>query len=378
MENMEHIVQLKNIAQNYNILFVEDSKALQLQVSKFLKKLFKNVYVASDGKEGLESFKKNKPDLILTDLTMPIMTGHEMIREIKKLNADIDIIIISAHSDTETLMKSFHIGVSDFIAKPVNATKMIATFLKILSNIKRKEKELESLCLKNPNEEQDTLNFIFEVGMKVDILNHYRGVPIINSGHIIRTNKEDVVLKTTYLQLLAIKHENTTILDSELIGEDLQCELLSLDMDNYEVTLKKKNLFYPEFKNREELKLEPSKKFKAFFEKKENRLKIKVKELSTKEISFFINDESLSFSKHENIKLSIVFEDIEKLANEKLNIVNDIIFDCRIFKIERIENEYFIIAFIQEEKEINEVLNNYIYHRELELIEEFKTKYQFI
>jgi CheY-like chemotaxis protein len=85
MENMEHIIQLKNIAQEYDILFVEDSKALQSQVSKFLKKLFKNVYTASNGKEGLESFKINRPKLILTDLTMPFMSGHEMIREIKKL-----------------------------------------------------------------------------------------------------------------------------------------------------------------------------------------------------------------------------------------------------------------------------------------------------
>ena len=378
MENMEHIIQLKNIAQEYDILFVEDSKALQAQVSKFLKKLFKNVYTASNGKEGLESFKINRPKLILTDLTMPFMSGHEMIREIKKIDADIDIIILSAHSDSETLMTSFHIGVSDFIAKPVNAAKMIATFLKVLSNIKRKEKQIESLISPSNKEDEDTLSFILEEDMSIDVLNHYRGVPIINSGKIMNSYEDEITLKTTFLQLLAINYEKSTILDSSLIGEDLQCELISLDMDNYEVTLKKKKLFYPEFKNREELKLEPSKNFKAFFEKTENRLRIKVKEISTKEISFFMNDESLDLKRHDLIKLSIVFEDVEKLANEKLNVVNDIIFECRIFKIEKVENEYFIVAFIQEEKKINEVLHNYIYHREIELIEEFKTTYQFV
>ncbi|MGB5794159.1 response regulator [Poseidonibacter sp.] len=377
MENMEHIVQLKKIAQDFNILFVEDSKALQTQVAKFLNKLFKNVYIASDGKEGIEAFKKYKPDIILTDLTMPNMNGHEMIREIKKIDADISIIILSAHSDSETLMKSFHIGVNDFIAKPVNAVKMIAVFLKVLSNIKRKEKQIETLLSNHNKEDADALSFILESGMSIDILNHYRGVPIINSGKVISSNEDEIILKTTYIQIQAIKHEKSTILDSSLIAEDLECELISIDIDNYEVKLKKKRLFYPEIKNREELKLEPGKNFKAFFEKTEARLLIEVKDLSIKEISFCIEDESLNFKKHDLIKLSIVFDDIERLANEKFNTVKDITFECRIYKIQKIGEEQHIIAFIQENKEINTILHKYIYNREIELIEEFKTKYQY-
>lgn len=377
MENMEHIVQLKEIAQDFNILFVEDSKALQTQVAKFLNKLFKNVYIASDGKEGVEAFKKYKPDIILTDLTMPNMNGHDMIREIKKIDADIAIIILSAHSDSETLMKSFHIGVNDFIAKPVNAVKMIAVFLKVLSNIKRKEKQIESLLSNHNKQDEDTLSFILESGMTIDILNHYRGVPIINSGKIISSKENEIVLKTTYIQLQAIKYEKSTILDSSLIPEDLECELISINMDNYEVKLKQKRLFYPELKNREELKLEPGKNFKAFFEKTEARLLVEVNELSTKEISFCIEDESLNLKKHDLIKLSIVFDDIERLANEKFNTVKDITFECRIYKIKKIDEEQHIIAFIQENKEINTILHKYIYNREIELIEEFKTKYQY-
>lgn len=76
--------------------------------------------------------------MILTDLTMPRMNGHDMIRD-KKIDADVEIIILSAHSDPDTLMTSFHIGVSDFIQKPITAPKMITVFLKVLSNIKRKK-----------------------------------------------------------------------------------------------------------------------------------------------------------------------------------------------------------------------------------------------
>jgi YesN/AraC family two-component response regulator len=136
---MENLKFLQSLAKEFTILLVEDSKALQKQILLLLNKFFKEVYVASDGLEGIELYKKHNPDLVLTDLTMPKMNGHEMIREIKKIDSDAEIVILSAHSDSDNLMTSFHIGVSDFIQKPITAPKMINVFLKVLSNIKRKK-----------------------------------------------------------------------------------------------------------------------------------------------------------------------------------------------------------------------------------------------
>ena len=88
MENMENLKVLQEIAKDFTILFAEDSKALQKQVVIFLEKFFKKVYIASDGVEGITQYKEYKPDLILTDLTMPILNGHDMIREIKKIKKE--------------------------------------------------------------------------------------------------------------------------------------------------------------------------------------------------------------------------------------------------------------------------------------------------
>lgn len=378
MDSMESIVKLKEMAQNYTILFVEDSQALQKQVVKFLNKLFKEVIVASDGQEGLEQYKKNKPDVILTDLTMPKMTGHEMIREIKKINPDVEIVILSAHSDTETLMKSFHIGVSDFIAKPVNAVKMITVFLKVLSNIKRKEYQLEEFKKKEITSpdlgDNDILTFLFENSMKIDIINHYKGVPIINSGKILAINEDKITLRTTHLQLLATKHESSAILDSSLVSEDIECSLVSLNLEDYEVVLKKEKLFHPEFKDRTEIVLEPKEDLKAFIiQGRDERIEVNINGISTKELFLEINKNDIFLEKHDVVNLLIIFS-----KDEKEHSVDYVNLESRVYKIDDLdEDTYKVVLLIKGNEETENSLQKYIYSRELELVDEFKTKYQY-
>lgn len=380
--NVEHVVTLKNIAKNFTILFVEDSKALQKQILKFLEKLFKEVYVASDGVEGIAQYKENRPDLILTDLTMPNMNGHEMIREIKKINPDVEIVILSAHSDSETLMKSFHIGVSDFIAKPVSAPKMISVFLKVLSNMKRKEVQLVELAgttihkveVEDVNEENsEILSFIFENSMKIDIINHYKGVPIINSAKILEINDDEIKLRTTHLQLLAIKEENSAILDSNLVKEDIECSVVSMNLDDYEVVLKKEKLFFPDFKDRDELIVQPDKKTKAYIVKDKNRIEVKLETISEKEFFINLEEEKFNYKKHDVLELLIVF------TNDENDMPLDYIkVESRVYKIDRKVNGSVDVALLlKESTEVENKLQRYIYQRQAELIKEFKMKFQY-
>ncbi len=378
MENMEHIVKLKEIAQNHTILFVEDSKALQKQIMKFLSKLFKEVYVASDGQEGLIMYENKKPDLILTDLTMPKMTGHEMIREIKKINPDAEIIILSAHSDSETLMKSFHIGVSDFIAKPVSAPKMIAVFLKVLSNLKRKEYQFLELAggvgelSKNSTE---ILNFLYENGTKLDIVNHYKGVPIINSGKIVEIQDNNITLRTTNIQLLAIKEEGFAILDSSLVSEDIKCSLVEIKDDDYEVILKKEEVFYPDSKQRDEIIVQPHESMKAYILKDaKTRVELKVLGISKKELFLNIEEDKFIYDKHDVLKLILVLS-----IDENLKPIEYLNLNVTLFKIEHQDNNSIDMRVLikEEDSKTQAILQKYIFKREAELIEEFKDKFQY-
>ncbi len=116
-------------AEGISLLYVEDNKPLRANATKLLKKIFDMVYVAADGEEGLDLFKKYKPSLVVTDIKMPKRSGLSMAKEIKNIAPKTKIIIMSAFDDKDILHKSIDVGVYKFLTKPVN----IAELTKVLS-----------------------------------------------------------------------------------------------------------------------------------------------------------------------------------------------------------------------------------------------------
>ena len=116
-----------SILKNITILYAEDEEALREITLNILKGFTKKQLVAQNGAEGLELFKQNESeiDLIITDVNMPIMNGLEMIREIKKINPNIPIIVATAFSNTEYLLEAIDIGVDKYVLKPIDMKKLL-------------------------------------------------------------------------------------------------------------------------------------------------------------------------------------------------------------------------------------------------------------
>ena len=79
---MDDLSQVRFLAKECTALIVEDSQILQKHQKQFLSKLFKEVYTANDGREGLDAYIEKTPDVVFTDLNMPKLNGQEMIQEI--------------------------------------------------------------------------------------------------------------------------------------------------------------------------------------------------------------------------------------------------------------------------------------------------------
>lgn len=370
MENLDNAVELMEMSKKMTILFVEDSIALQKQIERLLSKLFKEVYVGSNGEEGLALFKKYNPDVVLTDLTMPKMNGHDMIDKIKEINPDVEIIILSAHSDSDNLIRSLHIGVSDFIQKPANIGKMITVFLKVLSKIKRKDSYCNTDCqIEIEEKSSEILEFVYKNDIHIDLVNHYRGVPIINSAKILSLGTHDVLLKTNQMQLMAIRYENGTTLDSSLMSKDVDCKLLGYDIDTYEVRLQIVKVYFPPFKKREEVRVEPDKEFKAYLVFNESKIEITVMDLSTKGIIFKAKELSFNVKKDDIVTLELVYKDFTHSESLKEEEFIRLLLKTRVYKIK--ENGDVIVIVI-DPTQINN-LQKYVVNREMELLEEFKT-----
>ncbi|KNF08073.1 response regulator [Gottschalkia purinilytica] len=125
----------RGLLSNIRLLLVEDEELARDELSRFLKRRVGKLYIAQNGLEGLEKIKEYDPDMIVTDLKMPNMDGLEMIRTARKNGYDGAVIIVSALSDSETILKAVDVGIVKYMVKPVDTEKLILTMGDLASNI---------------------------------------------------------------------------------------------------------------------------------------------------------------------------------------------------------------------------------------------------
>lgn len=127
---------------NLTLLYVEDDETNRNIFTQSFKRKFIEVYSAYDGIDGFEQYEKYKPDLILTDINMPRLSGLGLIEKIREQNKDIPIVIYSAFSEQEKLLKAIELGVTQYLIKPINRIHMNSV-IKDVSEliILRKEKK---------------------------------------------------------------------------------------------------------------------------------------------------------------------------------------------------------------------------------------------
>lgn len=125
------------------ILFVEDDDLMRNTIKNVLEKNARTVLLAANGEEGLELYKQEAPDIVITDIMMPVMNGLEMIHNIRRLGGDVKIVVVSAYSEKENFLKSIALGVNNFLIKPISY-KNLLNVLEELANVIQLEKNVEA------------------------------------------------------------------------------------------------------------------------------------------------------------------------------------------------------------------------------------------
>ncbi len=105
-----------------SLLYVEDEAEIRDLLRGVLTRKFPNldIHVADNGMAGLELFRERRPDIVLTDIRMPLMDGIQMSHAIREENPSANIIVISACSETDYLLEAIKMGVSRYVLKPIN------------------------------------------------------------------------------------------------------------------------------------------------------------------------------------------------------------------------------------------------------------------
>ncbi|OGU07364.1 MAG: hybrid sensor histidine kinase/response regulator [Geobacteraceae bacterium GWC2_58_44] len=119
------------------LLYVEDEADARSMVGKMLAMNYPKLklHTADNGAVGLELYREHEPDIVMTDINMPVMDGIRMSREIKSINSEARIIAVTAHSDTSYLLNAIEIGIHYYVLKPINYEELFSIIDKILEQI---------------------------------------------------------------------------------------------------------------------------------------------------------------------------------------------------------------------------------------------------
>jgi PAS domain S-box-containing protein len=126
---------------NIRVLYVEDEAEMRESTAELLHRRFEYLDVASDGAEALEKLTNSPFDLLITDIRMPRMDGLELIYRLRENGIKTRCLIISAHNDTEFLMKAIEFGVEGYILKPIVRQRLLGE-IERMANVILTEKEL--------------------------------------------------------------------------------------------------------------------------------------------------------------------------------------------------------------------------------------------
>ncbi len=358
--NLKNLQKAKELTQNLSILYVEDDKSLQTQIGKFLNQLFKNVYQAYDGIEGIEKYNKLNPDIILTTLAMPLKDGMELIMDIQTINEDAKIIVFSQQNEDFELLQTIDMGIIATILKPFDIDKLTISFIKAF--------EQDAL-----DEYQRCIDDLKISKQDIVFHNYYKGIPVENNSEIISIdNNGNVILKLSAMQIVACEFENIAIVELKSINKFIKTKHFTIDKDTQQISLS--NLRYLDYviRNINYKRLVPDKSLSAGIRFKNKQVSNNIKDINFDYISLVIDKTNILLDIGDIFELTLVFEIKAKNSLISQPLQTKIFAKGTITKLNENQNTYNCILNIQVEKASQSTMMKYLHQLEIESIKELK------
>lgn len=195
------------------ILYVEDENDVREGYSRALKRVSKELYTAENGSVGLELYKKNMPDIVISDIRMPIMNGLDMVKEIKKIDSNANIIFTTAHSESSYLLEAIELHVEGYLLKPVQKNAMVSLIKKLSRNI---------ILEKENQEQKEMLQHIIDSENSIYIITNTKTVSFASKSFLKLLCVDDVIeLNKKFSSILDVIEDSTTLVNKKDIVNNL-------------------------------------------------------------------------------------------------------------------------------------------------------------
>ena len=222
---------MKSNSDDIVILYVEDEDNTKEIYSKALKRVCSKLITASNGEVGLKLYKEYFPDIIITDINMPIMNGLDMAKAIKNINNDANIIFTTAYNESHYFLEAINLQVDGYLLKPVLKKYLLSSIQKIVKSITLK-RQIDIEHQKNKQQERQILesNKMAQMGEMIGNIAHQWRQPL----SIISTAASAIQLEKEYKILDDDRLENYCNIITD------NTEYLSVTIDTFRDFIKEK------------------------------------------------------------------------------------------------------------------------------------------
>ena len=192
---------------DFSVLYIEKNAIIQKELTNLINKIFSKLYVAKNETEAITFFEKSMPDIVITDINFKNINAADMIRNLKRVKPDIQVIVTSSLTNVNSMIDLFHVGLTDFIRKPVDFNLLKNAINKAIKNLEKEIhfQQIENNILINSKNYIESFLIFKNKRIQVDFINHFKGIPIINSGYIKEVDIQEghILIDTVHL------HKNT-------------------------------------------------------------------------------------------------------------------------------------------------------------------------
>lgn len=116
------------------ILVVDDAAFMRMMIRDILAREGYVIQEAVNGRDAIEKYRETRPDLVTLDITMPEVDGIEALQEIRKINPEARVLMVSAMGQQKLIMDALEAGAADFLVKPFQPTKVLQSVKKCLED----------------------------------------------------------------------------------------------------------------------------------------------------------------------------------------------------------------------------------------------------
>ena len=262
---------MKDYTKEITILYVEDEDDVRDGYARALNRICNKLYLASNGLEGLELYKKYKPNIVVSDIKMPKMNGLDMAKRIKEIDPCVDIVFTTAHSESSYLLEAIELQVDGYLLKPVQKKSMVSLIKKLSKSITLEKENIE---------QREVLQYIIDSKNSLSIITNGKSVSFASKAFL------------NLFGVLDVKELNKKFISTLSIFANTEG---SLSKKNIEESLKNGNNFYETIVNIDIV----------------DRI-IVIKDMNNNVKSFYLN-----ISKTSDINYLINLTDITKIEEER-------------------------------------------------------------